>query len=80
VLRHVGDPVIPRGLTFEDQSFTINPIRGDKEIRSEFQPHFQAEFWPAYLKECDMRFVPPPTDGREEAPGAQPKPNDSDEE
>ena len=74
VASDVGNHGSSRGLTFEDRSFTMNTIRGDKEIRVEFQPQlFEPALWAQHLKDCDMRFVPPPTDGREEAPGAHPK-------
>ena len=74
VPRHVGDPAKPRGLTSASDSFTINTIRGDQEFHLEIQPHLNSGLWPVYLEECDMRFTPPPTDGRQEAPGAHPSP------
>ncbi len=55
------------------KNVTINPIEGDKETRLEFQPHLNAGLWPVYLEQCDMQFVPPPTDGSEESPGGPPK-------
>ena len=66
--------LVPRKrLTTLESSVTINPIRGDKETRVEFQPHLNSGLWPVYLTECDMRYVEPPTDGRQEAPGALPQ-------
>ncbi len=60
------------GLTIPNRSVTINPIRGDKEFQLEIQPHLNAGLWPVYLEQS-MRSLPPPTDGREEAPGAPPE-------
>ena len=62
-----------RSLTTRSGFVTINPIRGDKETRVEFQPYLNSGLWPVYLTECDMRYVEPPTDGRQEAPGALPQ-------
>ena len=59
-------------LTSGGSSVNVNHIRGDTEFHAEIQPHLNSGLWPIYLEECDMRFVPPPTDGREEAPGANP--------
>ena len=72
VPRHVENHGSSRGLTFEQQSFTINTIRGDSDSVVKNQPHLDEGLWPVYLTECDMRFVPPPTDGREKAPGGNP--------
>jgi len=79
VPRHVGDPGFPGGLTQAFHSVTINPIRGDKGISIEIQPHLNAGLWPVYLEELEMRYEDAPTDGRQEAPGAvppKPKPVD----
>ncbi len=62
-----------RSLTALDENVTINPNRGDQESHLEIQPHLNSGLWPVYLTECEMRFVPPPTDGRQEAPGAATK-------
>ncbi len=76
VPRHVGNHGSSRGLTFDDLSFTMNTIRGDKEFRlEEIQPHLNSGLWPVYLEELEMRYEDPPTDGRQEAPGAAEKPN-----
>ena len=64
---------LDRGLTFDDQSFTINTIRGDSESVVEIQPHLNAGLWPVYLEQCDMQYRPPPSDGTQEAPGAHPQ-------
>ena len=63
-----------RSLTSRDANVTMNTIRGDKETRVEFQPHLNSGLWPVYLEELEMRYEDPPTDGRQEAPGAA-KPN-----
>ena len=52
------------------KNVTINPIEGDKESRLEIQPHLNSGLWPGYIEECAMRYELPPTDGRQEAPGA----------
>ena len=72
VPRNVGKQGNSRRLTSGDCSVTINPNRGDKETRPEFQPHLNEGLWAVYLEEFSMRDEPPPTDGREEAPGARP--------
>ena len=77
VPRHVGKQGLLQGLTTADRSVTVNTIRGDKETRLEFQPHLNSGLWPIYLAECAMRYEPAPTDGRQEAPGAHPKPPNS---
>ncbi len=69
VPRHVGNHGSSRGLTFDDQSFTIKPIRGDKEFVVKIQPHLEPALWAIYLEESVMRYERPPTDGRQEAPG-----------
>ena len=63
-----------RGLTFGDRSFTINTIRGDSDFVVENQPHLNEGLWAVYLAESEMIVNKPPTDGREVAPGAHPKP------
>ena len=60
-------------LTSPEVSVNVNTIRGDQEFMKEIQPHLNAGLWPVYLRECDFRYVPPPTDGREEAPGGPPR-------
>ena len=69
-----------RRLTFPESSVNINPIRGDQEFMKEIQPHLNVGLWPIYLAECELRYVDPPVDGRQEAPGhAEPNPPISDE-
>ncbi len=60
------------------KNVTIIPIEGDSEFMKEIQPHLNDGLWPAYLammEQIEMRFTEAPTDGRQEAPGAdQPQP------
>ncbi len=65
--------LVQRRLTSPVQNVTINTIRGDSESVVEIQPHLNSGLWPVYMEQCEMQFVPPPTDGSEEAPGAHPQ-------
>ena len=73
VSRDVGNHGSSRGLTFEDQSFTINTIRGDSESVVEIQPHLNSGLWPVYLEMCEMQYNLPPRDGTEVGPGNAPQ-------
>ena len=64
-------------LTTVQSSVNVNHIRGDQEFMKEIQPQrFEAKLWPVHLAHADVVYLPPPTDGSQEAPGAHPpKPN-----
>ena len=62
-----------KGLTMPLQNVNVKPIRGDQEFMKEIQPHLNAGLWPVYLAQADARWEDPPSDGREEAPGARPE-------
>ena len=69
VPRHVGYTDF-LGLTSASDFVTINTIRGDSESVVEIQPFLEPALWAIYLEESEMRYEAPPTDGRQEAPGA----------
>jgi len=53
------------------------PIRGDKGISNEIQPHLNSGLWAVYLEDTrmnEMKPTPPEEIGPREAPGARPKP------
>ena len=79
VPRHVGSNGRFCNLTRLFKNVTINPIEGDQESMKEIQPHLNAGLWPVYLAQAEREvvWVPPPTDGTEEAPGAKPQPESS---
>ncbi len=79
--RTVGSNGRARAQAFHDltrlfKNVTINPIEGDQEFMKEIQPHLNTGLWPVYLAQAERELKPiePPTDGREEAPGAHPQP------
>ena len=71
VASDVGNMDICTVLTSASDFVTINPNRGDKEFQLEIQPHLNSGLWPVYL-DMLMRSQLPPSDGRQEAPGAVP--------
>ena len=44
---------VDKGLTTPFQNVTINPNRGDKETRLEFQPHLNSGLWRIYIDNYD---------------------------